>query len=186
MQASVLFSLLKKTKVEILYIESKWIVSLKKFLAKIDGKLILDWEAPMKIQEKHGKFLMETFLQLGRFQRAQLKKINYCGLYLKVSLVSDTSTAEGTHLDVSLIKGDHHIFSSKSQNIPVHQVLPSKTLWALWYKALRLISTRQGKLFTPLGEWLYPLTELYHQKSFEILQYKKHMDGADIICLLSA
>lgn len=50
----------------------------------------------------HDRFLMEIFAEHG-YTSIQLRHINLCRLYLKVYLLSEITTGNGTHIDSSIL-----------------------------------------------------------------------------------
>lgn len=69
-QAGMLLSLLERPDKDLLYLKSKWLVSLRNFLACIKGALQLDAVPPVTKQGIGDIFLMEEFLCFGCFPKA--------------------------------------------------------------------------------------------------------------------
>ena len=96
----------------------------------------------------------------GRFKPPEVRKLNYCRLYLHAITLSDISDVTGDTLDYSMLQGKPSLQSSKCQWHHVHQERPSETEWKLWRRATLLWSRPNGQLITPLGRWLYPINKL--------------------------
>ena len=80
------------------HFESKWLGSLRHFLRLIDGKLRLDTAFVPEIQRVNDSYIMDHILERGSFTKRQIKRINYCRLYLQAVTVSDIATATGAAL----------------------------------------------------------------------------------------
>jgi hypothetical protein len=147
------------------HLESKWIASLWNYLAAIDATLEVDDPGILPLQREDDSYIMDHILQARQFTPAQIRRINYCRLYLQAITVSDVTTNAGLQLDMSKLAGRISLYSSVTQGIRVHQERPSETEWKLWKKANSLWSDAQGNLYQPLGAWLHTRT-LKRQRHF--------------------
>ena len=60
------------------HLEGHWLVSVREFLARIDGSLeVIDTHVP-PLSRQGNIFLMDTACDSGRFSPADLRKLNYC------------------------------------------------------------------------------------------------------------
>lgn len=99
---------------------------------------------------------MDHILQSGQFTPSQIRRLNYCRLYLQAVTMSDITDISGNKLDVSIRQGMPSEKSSTTQWLRVNQDRPSDAIWKLWKKANLIWSTVEGKLLQPLGKWLIP------------------------------
>ena len=108
-----------------------------------------------KLQRQHDIFRMDVALASNKFKPASLKRINYCWLYLNVTLMSDITTPDGSRLDKAAYTGDRAQLMSDSPGHSVNQVKPNNKAWQDWKKFLHLLVHRDCNhtLKTPLGAW---------------------------------
>src|SRR5512145_2699248 len=112
-----------------------------------------------KKQRDNDVYLMDKVLTTPKMSPADIRKFNYCRLYLGAVTLADITNAAGTHIDASIYDG-HKIERS---NMPcrnwhlVHQKNPNNTSWAVWRRILRSFTTTPKgttlKLSQPLGNW---------------------------------
>jgi hypothetical protein len=95
-----------------------------------------------------------------KFQRTQIKRVNYCRMYLNVLLISDIATANGTAIDPSMYKGKAPIVGGTKHQ--VKQARPNETSWKQWRRLLNMIaySKSDHRLRVPLGRWLHSWDKL--------------------------
>ena len=75
---SKVYSILENTTDPLPHMESKWIAELRKFLQKIDGKIILDEPPLILSQRENDLFLMEEIVRSKKFKTWELNRIQYC------------------------------------------------------------------------------------------------------------
>ena len=93
------YSIFENTFTPLPHIESLYFVSFCKFLKNINGTLFLDNDHVQNIQRKNNVFLIEIVVNSTLFGITDLKYVNYCRLYLSVTLFSDISLAHGRSLN---------------------------------------------------------------------------------------
>ena len=135
--------------------ESKWLASLRAYLATLDASLELDNPHIPPKQREHNFYLMDKVLESKKFTPLQIRQINYCQMYLQAMTVSDISNIKGDHIDPAKLQGTISLMSSQSGLHWINQERPNHSAWSCWRKACKLWSTK-GKLHQPLGKWLYP------------------------------
>ena len=162
-QVGVSYSFLENVHTPLPQLESKWLKSLRTFLASINAKLRLDNPYLPKLQRLHDFCIMDAIHESGKFTPAEIRKLNYCRLYLKAMTVSDLTSIDGRSLDNSKLSGNHSLLSSFTHGTVIHQESPSEMTWKLWKKANRLWSHPDGKLRQFLGDWVLPLHQM-HQR----------------------
>ena len=97
---------------------------------------------------------MDAVIASEWFTPREVKRVNWCRLYLQVTLLSDITNVAGSHLDPNMIKGIvDHPKSSVTAGHRFVQDRPAQRVWSLWRKANLLWSNEHGKLRQPLGSW---------------------------------
>ena len=139
------------------HFESKWLDSMRTFLRLIGGSLRLDVTFVPEIQRVNDSYIMDHVLERGSFTKKQIKKINYCRLYLQATTVSDISTASGDSLAPGVRYGEPTLWSGQTRHHKTNQGKPDPATWRLWSRALTLIATPDGALRTPLRQWIVPV-----------------------------
>ena len=76
--------------------------------------------------------------------------------------LTDVTMLDGKHLDMTKLKGQPSLNSSKPHGPIIHQERPAELEWALWRKANLLWSDKTGQLYEPLGPWTLPIAEQRH------------------------
>ena len=95
---------------------------------------------------------MNTACDSGRFSSADLRKLNYCRLYLNVTTLSDVCNAAGNRFAVSILSGTRSIQQSSSKGPSAKQERPSDPTWAIWRQLLYLLGDKH-LLLRGLGPW---------------------------------
>jgi hypothetical protein len=162
------YSILAQVTISLPHLEAKWIASLREFLATISASIRLDDPCIPPHQRENDKYLMDLIIQSGRYTPAQVRKLNYCRLYLQAVTLSDITKPNGHKLDPCLLSGRPSLFSNRTRWHTVQQVRPSESEWKLWKTANSLWSDPYGQLFQPLGAWLQSLPN--HR--FQLFAYK--------------
>ena len=138
------------------HLEALWLTSVRTFLRRIGGCLRLDKTYIPAIQRINDTFIMDHVLEHGSFKPIEVRRINYCRLYLQAVTVSDISTPTGRTLAPGIEAGLSTLWTSRSQHHHTNQGCPSSAVWKLWKKALRLFSKPDGTLHVPLRQWIQP------------------------------
>jgi hypothetical protein len=159
------YSILERVDVSLPHLESKWIGSLRTFLASISASLHLDDPCIPQPQREHDRHLMDMIIQSARFTPQEIRKLNYCRLYLQVVTLADISKPNGRELDPCFLQGAPSLYSNRTRWHTINQDRPSANEWKLWISANRIWSDSQGYLLQPLGAWLHPLPDLLFNSS---------------------
>ena len=138
------------------HFESKWLNSVRQFLRLIQGRLRLAETFLPEIQRVNDTFIMDHILERGSFSPSEIKRINYCRLYLQAVTVSDITNATGSHLSPGVRVGLPTIWSGISRHHKTNQSNPNPTTWRLWSRALTLLANSQDELLVPLRQWIVP------------------------------
>ena len=99
---------------------------------------------------------MDLILNSNHYTPAEIRKLNYCQLYVDMVTISDCTLPCGTLIDRAKTYGSPTPVSSRSSHLKVHQEKPSANEGRLWKRACLLLSVINGRLRKPLGKWLLP------------------------------
>ena len=183
MSVGVSYSVLDITRTPLPHMESKWLASLRTFLATIQGSLLLDDPQIPPVQRDGDHHIMDLIINFGSFKPAEIRKLNYCRLYLQAVTISDLTTASsGRTLDSSMLRGDPALQSTTTRWHTIHQERPSDIVWSLWRRANLRWSHPSGILIQPLlGPWLRPIVHDHRRQHFAYIRgdtlYLRQPDG---------
>ncbi|KAI2505035.1 hypothetical protein MHU86_9391 [Fragilaria crotonensis] len=153
------YPILERTQDSLPHLEAKWIGSLRQFLGSISASIYLDDSYVPQPQRENDIYLMDAIVHSDRFTPTEIRKLNYCRLYLQVVTLSDITKPNGHELDPSMLLGRSSLMSSRTRWHTVHQDRPSNKEWKLWQSANRLWSDEKGRLLRALGAWTQPLSK---------------------------
>ena len=88
------------------HFRAKWPKSLQQYLYNIGGQIQLKNPFKPQLLHQNDMFLMDVALLSNKYKPASLKQINYCHLYLNVTLLSDITCPNGSHLDKAPYDGN--------------------------------------------------------------------------------
>jgi hypothetical protein len=127
-----------------------WIKSTWQFASESNIKILDDIPdfQPIRV---HDQLLIPTFCRLG-YRGQMLRQLNQCRIFLKVSWLSEITTADGIRIEESVLRAPFHSTSYPEFLYP-NQVLPPSSSWQAWREALSKLST-DGRLRRPLGPFL--------------------------------
>jgi hypothetical protein len=157
LQAGIAQPILSDTTTHLPHLETCWLDSLRTFLACCNGSIEVDNPYVLPLQREHDFYLMDVILASKRFTDDEIRKINYCRLYLQALTISDITIAGGTRLDPYFLKGRRGPMSSSTRLHHVNQARPDSHSWNLWQRANYLWTSLGTQLLQPLGRWLVPV-----------------------------
>ena len=179
-QTGVSYPLLEKVTMALPHLESKWIGSLRDFLADTGMHLTVDTPSIPKRQRRHDYHIMDAVLESKHFTAAEIRRLNYCRLYIQATTVSDITLVEGTQLDLSIWKGNPSLMSSRTHGNTIYQERPYENEWTLWRRMCRkLFCDKDGTLRQPLGPWILPT--LAQRQQHQAYYESDLLCGADTI-----
>ena len=106
------------------------------------------------LQRQHDTFLMELLMQSQQFTASEIKRLNYCRLYLRATTVADVAIITGDKVEDFTLTGLLPAIHRDIRGPWIQQDNPGEAEWKLWRKASRLWCTSDGTLHQPLGKWL--------------------------------
>jgi hypothetical protein len=140
------------------FVKSHWLRSLRNFYCSIQGRLWLNVTYVPALQRNYDTFIMDHVLQSQLFTAQQIRRINYCRLFLQVVTVSNMTNASGNRLFNGMLSGDTKDILSETMWHYTHQGRPNSNTWKLWHQACAIFSTN-GVLHDLLDEWLLPAAQ---------------------------
>ena len=135
------------------YLESRWLLSLRKFLAKIDARIQVDQTGVPPLERENDAYIMDHIMAGKQFSTQEIQSLNYCRMYLGALTIADLTTSKGDRLDNTKLFGSTSLLSTTTKWMKVNQDRPNDSAWKLWKKANTLWSYENGSLRQPLGEW---------------------------------
>ena len=149
------------------------LLDLRKFLNKIQGKLVLQTETTAKLLRQHDRFIMDIALQQTLWKQRHMLQINACRRYLQAQTLADITNMSGTRLQPSVITGGPKTFDQHIRCAAFHQKRPGEFAWRTWRRFLRTISDARGVLTNPLGPWV---VEHYSVRHWPLFVYDPSRD----------
>jgi hypothetical protein len=123
---------------------------------------------PPLIRE-HDQYLMGIAIHGGKFKPHQIRRINYCRLYLNVTTISEITNAKGNMIDPAMMNGTRESTMSSDKWQGVYQQKPDRVSWNLWKQMCKSISHKINNkwyLNQILGTWKIPKQSMRRQWTF--------------------
>ena len=158
----VSYSVFASPQIILPHLEAKWLASMRTFLADQNLSIQLDDCGIPAIQRENDSYIMDLILASNHYSPAEIRRLNYCRIYLNVVTISDLTMPDGVHIDKSVRDGRPDIHSSRPTILSINQERPSGNEWRLWRRAYLLWSDINGRLRQPLGRWLLPVSKHRH------------------------
>jgi hypothetical protein len=142
------------------YVHAPWVQSMRQFLQKIDGRILIpDFPRLHKRRTNDSHLMIKSVFS--KFKKSELECINACRIYLQVTTLAEITNDTGTHILPEAFYG-----ASDKTNQPKlwhwsqsilkwpYQQKPPKLAWRLWKQYLCCFTKENStKLQTPLGAW---------------------------------
>ena len=173
------------------HLETEWLTSLRTYLKDVTGTIQVDHPGVPELMRERDQYIMDMVVRSGKFKPGEIKRINYCRLYLNVTTVSEITNANGNIIDPGMLEGNKDSINTSSRWQAVHQKRPDKTSWKLWKRVCKSISVKihhRQYLVEPLGSWIVkpeqmrrewpfwhdPIQNLlYHKTNGEIHEHRR-------------
>lgn len=153
-QVGISTPILEDPTIDLPHLESVWIKSIRQFLGSIGGSICLTIPEVNSLQRVNDSTIMDIVLASRSFTPGEVRRINYCRLFLKATTISDLTNVRGDCLDLIKLQGEFSLISSQTIRPFIIQDRPSQKEWELWKRANRLWSDSNGRLYNPLGSWM--------------------------------
>jgi hypothetical protein len=191
-QAGISIPILENPTLDLPHLEARWLPSLRNFLADINATIEVDNPYIPPLQRTNDQFIMDHVLSSRKFTAPEIQQINYCRLYLRVQLLSDICTIDGTRIHPAILRGTRSPIAT-ANDVPFSQDNPGFHQWILWRRVCRIFGTTDGTLYTPLGSWTVSGPNLrctwesyvdldgpffYHRADNQWLRFSKQADGS--------
>ena len=152
--SGVSFSLLECPTRSCPHLEGPWLCSLRQFLASISASIITSIPLPVVPRRTNDRHLMDLFNSMLSLGPQRMKRLNYCRLYLQITLTSEIVTADGSALIPHFWGGSGPRPEPPLLKYP-RQGCPDSSVWKEWRAAIRkvLCFPRSLVLRRPLGSW---------------------------------
>jgi len=144
------------------HLASKWITSLRNYLAAIEATIEVDSPGVAPLLREHDSHIMDHALQ--HYGPAAVKRISLCCRYMNVQTVSDIATADGSSIDTNFLQGKDF---RAPLGVRIHQKRPGTAAWKAWGILCRkLANGKNNILVQPLGSWICKPQQLRHKWPF--------------------
>lgn len=130
------------------YLTNTWITEIWKECYEANIKIIIPEIIVHPLARNNDSYLMEKFENY--FTREELRLINYCRLYLRVTTTSDITNIKGNLFKQNFTQ---EYIPQKRKNSWPHIPYPPSKEWNLWKTALRWAFHSETGPLPPLGPW---------------------------------
>lgn len=163
------------------HVSPSWIMQVRTSLKDTQTSCIMPATGIIPPQRVGDIHIMDVFLS--KYKSAKLQRLNACRLWLKVTCLSDITTADGRRLRPAALLGQRPVIPIQSGQHWPRQERPSDKVWKDWSSSLRLHFSIDGKsprLRDPLLEWLTVDTakwpDLYDHETTSL--FRRQADGS--------
>jgi hypothetical protein len=147
--------------------EGLYIMSLREFLASINGSIVTEHSYTIPLQWVHDKAIIEVVITSNLITPTEGKTINCCRMFLHVHRIADLTLAGGKHIDSSFLALDPSLLSTTTLIELIQDRSQTSLALRLWKCANRLwCKTVTGGLHQALGKWLVPGRQLRRSWSY--------------------
>eukprot|EP00957_Ditylum_brightwellii_P092638 7054198-Ditylum_brightwellii.AAC.1 len=94
---------------------------MQKYLAKIEAWLEMTEDFVYPPQQFGDEYIMSKICLSGQFTDRDIQRINYCRMYLNVTILSDIALADRKTLDPHKYNGERSLLSSQTQQMEINQ-----------------------------------------------------------------
>ena len=108
------------------HLESKWVLSLRQFMSSMDVSIRLDSTDVKPLQRALDFYLMDAIMAANTFTPAEIRRLNYCRLYLRALTAADLTETTGRTLDTSKLHGNPSRMSSVTRGESIYQERPAE------------------------------------------------------------
>jgi len=136
------------------HVESDWFLQLRSVLWTINGAIWIKKSWRQKPQRDNDIFLMDFILNQNLTDK-EIRELNYCRLYMRVTRLSDIATTDGMKIQEEYCIGEKRNLSKLDWP---NQNKPSQKQFDLWTTTLKRLCKYNLTLIQPLGRW-YKLTD---------------------------
>jgi hypothetical protein len=150
------------------HLELKWFGSIRQYLQSIHSWIEVDESGIPELERVHDCYIMEVIIRSRKYTPAQIRRLNYCRLYLHAVTLSELTAVVGDRLDPAKLRGGASVLSTTSRWMRINQDRPSELEWQLWKHANKLWSNTMGDLIQPLAMWV----NQHSKQQIQCLEYQ--------------
>ena len=144
-----------------------WVMGIRKVLAKIDGKIILENKSIWSPQRENDWYIMDRVMTLPCLTNADIEGINACRRYLQSITAADVTDDAGTHVKPDFLTGDIWLDPANIKGEMFNQVKPDQGAWRSWRRFWKQMTDgRDYQLLVPLRSWIIPARECRHKPAW--------------------
>ena len=133
------FELLEHPPIAVPHFDCKWFASIRTGLTDIEGSIEISESFVVPKVREGDDYIMDAICDSKRFSKTQLRKINACRLYLKVTLLSDITTPSSHTIEKHYYQGRKDLRTNWPTIQYPRQNCPNGIAWQQWRRALRLL-----------------------------------------------
>ena len=148
------FPLLEFPKRPCPHLEGQWLLSTRQFLSSLNASITLTKSYTLPHLREHDQHIMDVLVSTTKFSTRRMSRLNYCRLFLQITLLSEITNQTGTHLIPDFWSGTGPRPAPPLARYP-RQGCPSSKVWSEWRSAIRqaFCYPRSCRLRQPLGQW---------------------------------
>eukprot|EP00957_Ditylum_brightwellii_P130685 9969751-Ditylum_brightwellii.AAC.1 len=94
------------------HVEVRWIPYVQKYLGENGMTIKTKYNRVYPCQQLNDRYIMTTAIHSSTFTPLELRKLNYCRVYLGVTTLSDMMLAGGRTIDPHMRSGNISLYSS--------------------------------------------------------------------------
>ena len=117
--------MVENTQAKLPHLESMWITSMRDYMALFNASFKLKDKYIPELQRVGDSYIMAHVLAHGKFSKSEIKRVNWCRLYLGLVTVADMVSAAGTHILRAVYRGNKEAINTTNRWHEVHQKRPN-------------------------------------------------------------
>ena len=151
--SSMSFALLEYPTQPCPHLEGQWLSSTRSSLASISGSISLSNLYTISCLREHDQHIMDALVSSTNFSTQRMQGLNYCCLFLQITLLSEITNNSGTHLITDFWCGIGNRPAPPLLRYPC-QGCPSSLVWLEWRAAIHkaFCYPQSTRLRIPLGQ----------------------------------
>eukprot|EP00957_Ditylum_brightwellii_P195996 14933730-Ditylum_brightwellii.AAC.1 len=91
-------------------------------------------------QQLNDRHITTAAIHSSRFSPLKLRKLNYCSIYLEVTMLSGIMLADSCTIDPNMRSDNISLYSSSSKQLKAKQTCPNRSSWKKWSKCMKLFA----------------------------------------------
>ena len=140
------------------HVEAHWLKSLRTFLINIEATIELHSDFTPTIYRTTDHTIMDMATSDHTCTKTDIRRINYCRLYLGVTWLSEICDPTGHFILQEFLSGDRPLWAFRPTRLQVHQQRPGTVSWQIFRKFLKRHTLSGFRIHHP-GTWVAPISE---------------------------